>query len=187
MSLPVPPAGKIVLTYEDYLHLPDDGRRYEILEGVLYVTPSPTTRHQRVSRNLQRILDSFVFKNNLGEVFYAPLDVILSNINITQPDLIYISSINLKIITEKNIWGAPDLIVEILSPATSRTDKTIKAQVYAHHGVKYYWLVDPDTCTIEEYSLKEDGYALVKTVQGNNFFTPELFPGLFIDLAQVWA
>lgn len=187
MSLPAPPAGKIILTHEDYLCLPDDGKRYEILEGVLYVTPSPATRHQRVSRNLQRLLDSFVFKNKLGEVFYAPLDVVLSNISITQPDLIYISSSNLEIITEKNIWGAPDLVVEILSPATSRTDKTIKAQVYAHHGVRYYWIVDSDSLTIEEYSLKGKSYVLVKKVQGNNVFIPELFPDLLIDLGQVWG
>lgn len=187
MNLSVPPAGKIVLTYEDYLELPNDGNRYEILEGVLHVTPSPTTRHQRVSRNLQRVIDAFVFQNKLGEVFYAPLDVIFSNISITQPDLIYISNARKEIITDKNIAGAPDLVVEILSPATARTDKITKAQVYARYGVAYYWLVDPEENRIEEYRLEQDGFAPVSRAEGGILFRPEVFPGLTVDLGQVWA
>lgn len=187
MNLSVPPAGKIVLTYEDYLELPNDGNRYEILEGVLHVTPSPTVRHQRVSRNLQRIIDAFVFQNKLGEVFDAPLDVIFSNISIAQPDLIYISNVRKEVIAEKNIAGAPDLAVEILSPTTSRTDKITKAQVYARYGVTYYWLVDPEENRVEEYRLEQDGYVPVNRAEGNVLFRPEIFPGLAVDLGQVWA
>ncbi|WP_027356738.1 Uma2 family endonuclease [Desulfofundulus thermocisternus] len=187
MGTPTPPAGKIVLTYEDYLDLPDDGNRYEILEGVLHVTPSPTTRHQRVSRNLQRIIDAYVLEHNLGEVFDAPLDVIFSNISIAQPDLIFVSHARSEIITEKNIAGAPDLVVEILSPNTSRRDRITKAHVYALYGVEYYWLVDPDATTVEEYRLEEGAYNLISRVTGNESFKPEIFPGLIVDLSKVWA
>ncbi|HHW43526.1 MAG TPA: Uma2 family endonuclease [Desulfotomaculum sp.] len=182
-----PPAGKIILTYEDYLDLPDDGNRYEILEGVLHVTPSPTTRHQRISRNLQRIVDDHVLRHDLGEVFYAPLDVLFSRISIAQPDLIFISHGRAAIITDKNIAGAPDLVVEILSPTTAKRDKVTKAHVYALYGVKYYWLVDPDSTMVEEYRLEGEGYVPVSRGAGNAPFTPEIFPGLAVDLGKVWA
>ncbi|KYH33729.1 Uma2 family endonuclease [Neomoorella mulderi] len=187
MSRPVPPAGEIILTYDDYLRLPDDGKRYEILEGVLHVTPSPTTQHQRVSRNLHFILHTYVMGKGLGEVFAAPLDVVLSNISITQPDLIYVSRERQNVITEKNIAGTPDLVVEILSPSTSGTDKVTKAQVYARYGVPYYWVVDPQEKTVEEFRLERGIYMLIRCWKKEEHFTPELFPDLMVELAKVWA
>lgn len=184
---PQPPAGEIVLTYDDYLKLPDDGNRYEILEGVLYMTPAPVPRHQRVSRNLGFILHHFVSANNLGEVFHAPLDVIFSYTSIAQPDLIFMSNARQRLVTAKNIAGPPDLVVEITSPSTSERDRLVKAQLYARHGVDYYWLLDPETQTLDEYQQQNGTFALVNRVQGNATFTPRLFPGLEIDLGQVWA
>ncbi|MEW6273874.1 MAG: Uma2 family endonuclease [Bacillota bacterium] len=181
-----PPAGEIVLTYEDYLRLPDDGRRYEILEGVLHVTPSPTTTHQRVSRRLFSILDAFVKEHNLGEVFYAPLDIVFSNVSVAQPDLLYVSEARRGIITEKNIAGAPDLVVEIASPSTAGVDKVTKAQVYARYGVPYFWVVDPQQKTLEEYRLERGIYMLVRCWEENAVFAPELFPGLKANLKEIW-
>jgi|OM-RGC.v1.018329288 Uma2 family endonuclease len=187
VSLSVPPAGEIILTYDDYLQLPDDGKRYEILEGVLHVTPSLTTRHQRVSRNLHFILHAHVTENNLGEVFFAPLDVVFSNISVTQPDLLYVSRERQNVITEKNIAGAPDLVVEILSPSTSGVDQVTKAQVYARYGVPYYWVVDPEGKTVDEFRLERGIYMPVRRWEQNAHFTPELFPGLVVELEKVWA
>jgi len=176
----------IALTYEDYLTFPDDGRRYEILEGEMTMTPAPSTRHQDVSRNLALILAPHVKSNLLGKVYYAPVDVILSDISVVQPDLIFIAAENLSRISQRGIEGAPDLIVEILSPGTLRTDRTRKLKLYAQYGVKWYWIVSPDDTTIEEYHLSESGYVLHASASGETAFAPALFAGLSIDLAEVW-
>lgn len=183
----LPAAGEIVLTYEDYLRLPDDGRRYEILEGVLHVTPSPTTIHQRILRKLLSVLDVFVSENNRGEVFVAPLDIVFSNVSVVQPDLIYVSEARRDIITDKNIAGAPDLVVEIASPSTAGVDKVTKAQVYARYGVPYFWVVDPQQKTLEEYRLERGIYMLMRCWEEHGVFTPELFPGLKVNLKEIWS
>lgn len=187
MGRTTPPAGESVLTYDDYLHLPDDGNRYEICEGVLHVTPSPTTGHQRVSRNLAFILHGFVTEHGLGEVFYAPLDVVLSRISVVQPDIIYVSRARQSVLTEKNVCGAPDLIVEIISPSSSSADRVTKAQVYARYGVPYYWVLDPREKKLEEFRLSRGIYVLVRCWEDSAAFTPEIFPGLTVVLQQVWA
>ena len=137
----VRPATK--LTYEDYRKTPDD-ERWELLNGELIMPPSPTIAHQRVSRRLERRLDTFVEERGLGEVFYAPCDVVLSDVNVVQPDLLFVSTEQAHIITRENIRGAPDLVVEILSPSTASRDWRDKLDLYAEHGVKEYWVVDPD-------------------------------------------
>lgn len=187
MSKPQPPAGEIILTYDDYLNLPDDNNRYEILEGVLYVTPSPTTRHQRVSRNLGYLLFDHVLDNDLGEIFFAPYDVILSDISITQPDLIFISHERQHIITEANVRGAPDLVVEITSRHTRERDKSIKAQIYARYGVDYYWILDPSRRIMEEYRREGEAFRLLGRYHGPTVVRPALFPDLELDLGRVWA
>ncbi|MBC7347002.1 MAG: Uma2 family endonuclease [Clostridia bacterium] len=187
MTQPMPPAGRILLTYEDYCALPNDGRRYEVLEGVLCVTPSPSTRHQRISRRLELILALHVEENHLGEVFYAPMDVVLSPHNVVQPDLIFIGRERNHLITDKNIAGPPDLVVEILSPASAETDRRLKAQLYARYGVDHYWLVDPDAETLEEYCREGDVFVHIGTYQGLVTFVPRCFSALSLDLARVWG
>ncbi|MDH7578931.1 MAG: Uma2 family endonuclease [Bacillota bacterium] len=187
MGANVPPAGEIFVTYEQYAQMPDDGRRYEILEGVLQMTPSPTTRHQRVSGNLYFIIRSHVAEHDLGEVFDAPLDVVLSSTCVLQPDLVFVSKAREQVINEKNIAGAPDLVVEIVSPATASMDRVTKAQVYARYGVPYYWVADPDQKTIEEFRLERGIYFLVRAWEGDAKFAPELFPGLEIKLSDVFT
>lgn len=168
MSTPMHiPKGKIVLTYEDYVLLPNDLNRYEILEGELTVTPAPGTKHQRVSANLFKLLSSHIDDRDLGKLFYAPIDLILDPTTILQPDLLFVFSAHQQIITERAIEGVPDLVVEIVSPTTSRTDRVTKAQVYARHGVPAYWIVDPDRENIEIYLLEGAIFQLKVTLQAD--------------------
>lgn len=181
------PQGKILLTYDDYCLLPNDRNRYEILDGELSVTPAPRTKHQSISSRLHRILANHVVANQLGDIFAAPTDVILAPTTVIQPDLIFISNDRRHIITERAIEGPPSLLIEILSPTTHRTDRLTKAQLYAKHHVPHYWLVDPDQPTLEAYELVIDHYDLVASARDAEVFTPSLFPGLSIRLADLWA
>ena len=133
----------IRLTYEDFCCLPNDGKRYEIIDGELFVTPSPFRPHQRVVTRLTRYLSTFVEENELGEVFVAPFDVVFSRFDVVEPDLLYVSKGRLSVLTEKNVQGAPDLVVEVLSPSTAETDRTIKLKLYARYGVQEHWIIDP--------------------------------------------
>lgn len=144
-------------TYQDYLLLPED-RRYELVDGDLYMTPSPATRHQRISRNLELILHLHVTERDLGEILDAPCDVVLSATDVVQPDILFVSKERLSIIGEQNVSAAPDLVVEILSPATQDRDRGIKAKLYARAGVKELWIVDPETRTIEVMTNREEGF-----------------------------
>ena len=167
MSAPMRiPEGKIVLTYEDYVLLPNDRNRYEILEGELTATPAPSTKHQSVSANLFKLLSRHIDNRNLGKLLYAPIDLILASTSVLQPDLVFVAKDRQRIITDKAIEGVPDLVIEILSPSTSRTDRVTKAQIYARHSVPAYWIVDPDEELIEIYLLDVDGYRLATTLQG---------------------
>jgi Uma2 family endonuclease len=167
------PQGKIVLTYEDYVLLPNDRNRYEILEGELTITPAPGTKHQTASGNLFVLMAHYIKDRDLGRVFYAPIDLILEATSVLQPDLLFVSKAREGIITEKAIEGAPDLVIEILSPTTSRTDRVTKAHIYARHAVPAYWIVDPEQEAIEIYLLEADGYRLAVILQGT---TPTIAP-----------
>src|SRR5690242_13987809 len=147
------------LTYEDYVTLPDDGRRYEILDGELAVSPSPTSAHQFVSHNLEFALSAWVRAGRLGRIWDAPLDLILEPTVVMQPDIFFISNARSSIVTKRGVEGAPDLVIEILSESTAARDRGIKMHIYARHGVERYWIVDVDRKTIEVYVLRESAYA----------------------------
>jgi Uma2 family endonuclease len=181
------PQGKIVLTYDDYCLLPNDRNRYEILDGELSVTPAPATKHQTALGNLYRFLANYVVANQLGKLFIAPTDLILAPTTVVQPDLIFIGTDRLHVVTERAIEGAPTLVVEILSPTTHQTDRVTKAQVYARYQIPHYWLIDPDQRTLEAYELARDHYNLVASAQDAEVFAPSLFPGLSIQLSDLWA
>lgn len=148
-------ASPIKFTYQDYLLLSED-KRYEIIEGELFMVPAPIPYHQDIFRSLFRVLTDYAQSKNLGKVYSAPIDVVLSDENIVQPDILFISKQRLSIITEKNIQGAPDLVVEILSPGTAEKDKILKRKLYAKFGVKEFWLVDGKKKKIEVLSLQEE-------------------------------
>lgn len=152
--------------YRDYEALPADGRRYEIHDGELSVTPVPSPQHQRVSGNLNEILRQHVKSRRLGELFYAPIDCILSETTVVQPDLVYLEASRLRAVSARGIEGPPTLVVEILSPATSLVDRSAKRQLYARHGVPFYWIVDPEERSIEVYALSEREYELVARAGG---------------------
>lgn len=178
-------ASAIKFTYQDYVHIPEDRLRHEIIDGDHYVTPAPTTKHQWIAQRLLITLGSFVEAHRLGKLFHAPTDVVLSDINVVQPDLLFISRERLSIITEANIQGAPDLIIEILSPSTADRDRTIKRTTYARFGVTEYWIVSPDTQTIEVCRLQEPETA-VRTVAQREALTSSLFPGLELALPDIF-
>lgn len=176
----------IKYTYQDYLLLPEDNNRHEIIDGEHYMTPSPTTRHQRISKRLLMQLESFVQQHQMGEVFYAPTDVVLSDINVVVPDLVYVSRERSSIITESSIQGSPELIIEILSPSTSERDRQLKRKTYAKHGVQEYWIVDPEICTIQILHLKEGNYYTLNTFSREQNLTSSLFPGLSLPLSGIF-
>jgi len=155
-----PPQGE--WTYEDWLKLPNDGYRYEVIDGVLYVSPPPRIRHQRISIRFVRRLANFVEERRLGEVLEAPVGVRFPNQPVPfQPDILFIRRDRLDILGEKYVEGVPDLIVEILSPSNWLYDRQEKMEVYQEAGVPEYWIVDPRARAIEVYVLEEGEYLLI--------------------------
>jgi len=176
---------KIKFTYKDYLQLPED-KRYELIEGEFFMVPSPSYLHQTISKKLFRALDDYVRSNSLGEVLYAPLDVVLSKENLLQPDILLISKERFNIITEKNIQGPPDLVIEILSSATAERDKGLKQKLYAKFGVQEYWLVDPEEKTIEVMTLAEEGFESAAIYKEEATLKSPLLKGISIDVGEIF-
>lgn len=157
--------GKVTWTYDDYCLMPDDRNRYEIIDGELIVSPSPTVTHQKVSKRLLHAIMLHVESTGAGIVFAAPLDLILSSTRVVQPDLVVIRPERRSLITERGIEGGPDLIIEIISPSTERTDRELKRKLYAAEGVTEYWLVDPRAHTMEILTLDVvQGESVYRTV-----------------------
>ena len=180
------PPGRIRLTYDDYVGLPNDGKRYEILDGELFVTPAPRPRHQQVSINLEFILLQHIRGHRLGQILHAPIDLILDPATVAQPDILFIRAGREAIISERGIEGAPTLVVEVLSPSTARLDRDRKMKLYAEHGVPYYWIVDPESRSVEAYTLTGTAYALAGRVTGEPAPLPP-FRDLTIDPASIWS
>jgi Uma2 family endonuclease len=178
-------AKKKKYTYQDYLKTPDDVR-YELIEGDMLMTPSPTPTHQRISRKIEFILEKHVTKNDLGEVFYAPCDVYLDNENLVQPDILVISKERLNIIGEKNIQGAPDLVIEIISESTAYRDLVQKKKLYAMFGVKEYWIVIPDEGSVEILILRDKSYISHKIYTKEDTLESPLMKGLCIELKNIF-
>ena len=170
------------LTYESYLKTPDD-ERYELLDGMLVMEPAPLTTHQYVLGNLHHAVRSFLDEHNLGEVYISPTDVVLSDTNVMQPDLLFVSAERAHIVTRENIQGAPELVVEVLSPSTAERDKTLKLDLYARHGVKEYWLVDPNAKTVMVLLLGERGFEAVGTYGEGQTLTSPTLAGFSLNLA----
>ena len=182
MSTPTP---AIKLTYEDYCNTPDD-ERYELLDGDLVMTPAPREVHQRVLMNLTLLLGLSVERTGVGHVYIAPFDVVLSDTNVVQPDLLYISNERAHIITEANVQGAPDLVVEILSPSTADRDLTVKRGIYARHGVQEYWIVDTDARTVTVLLRDAAGFAEFGVCgEGQTLDSPTL-RGFTIDPGEIF-
>jgi len=176
------------LTYEDYVLIPEDGKRHEIIGGEHYVSAAPFVRHQRIVLRLAFRLEGFLRDHRLGELLTAPTDVILSPHDIVQPDLLFISNERNSIITEKNIQGAPDLVIEILSNSSRRLDEVLKRQAYEQFGAREYWICDPAQKTAQVWERTAEGLrrsAQLSAAAGDVLATP-LLPGLEIALAEIF-
>jgi Uma2 family endonuclease len=170
-------------TYEDYRHFPDDGKIYEILDGQIHMTPAPSPDHQYTSKRLQRVLEQY-FEGQRGcIVFDSPIDVILADDDIAQPDLVVAARSQ---ISRRGIEGAPLLIVEILSPSRPDYDRLTKARRYAVRGVGHFWIADPDARTLECFQRREGAYRLEASAASQAELSVPSFEGLTISLAGLW-
>ncbi|HEX7183151.1 MAG TPA: Uma2 family endonuclease [Thermoanaerobaculia bacterium] len=176
------------LTYEDYLLFPDDGNRHEILDGEHYVSPAPKTKHQRISMAFSIRLGGFVEAYRRGHLFAAPLDVLLSKHDVAQPDLVFISNERAAILTEDNVQGAPDLVIEILSASTRWRDENLKLQRYQELGIQEYWIVDPFLERVNVFRRNGGRLELAEelSAQAGDVLTTLLI-GLRLPLAEIFA
>lgn len=172
------------ITYDDYASFLPDGQIYQIIDGELYMTPAPNPFHQRASKRLQRQLEAYFEAGGHGEVFDAPIDVILTRHDVVQPDLVVVT--NPAQVSARGIEGAPFLVVEVLSPSTVETDRTVKLGRYARLHLPHYWIVDPDAERIECYRLESAQYVAVTEAAAPETLRHPDFPDLIVDLAAIW-
>ncbi|HYT61939.1 MAG TPA: Uma2 family endonuclease [Haliangiales bacterium] len=174
------------LTVEDYRSLPDGGPRYQLIEGDLFMAPAPNRYHQEISGNIYLLLAKYLEKHPIGKLYAAPFDVYFDEINVHQPDLVFVSRKNLSILTHAGAEGTPDFLVEILSPKTAGLDKKPKRRVAARSGVKELWIVDPETKLVHVYFLQKDAERPAATWSEKDTFASPHFPGLKIKGATVF-
>ena len=184
-----PASTGVRLTYDDFLLFPDDGLRHELIDGEHYVSPSPNTKHQRLSGNLYFLIRSYLEIHPIGEVLYAPFDVVFSFFDIVVPDLIYLSKERAStVITPLNAQGAPELIVEIGSKSTRKRDETIKRALYERSGVSEYWMVDPNAHAVRICRLGDSrfGRERVLRLENGDVVTTPLLPNLELRLRDIF-
>ncbi len=174
-----------LLTVDDYRATPE-GTRYQLIEGELIMSPSPNLNHQQIIWNFIRIFDRHLEKNPVGRAFVSPFDIYLSDHDVVQPDLLFISTARLSILADDGLHGAPDLAIEVLSPSTAQLDKKSKRILYARHGAKELWLVDPLLLQIQVYDFARDTAKPVRLVEENETFSTPLLPGLTVSAAEVF-
>jgi Uma2 family endonuclease len=182
-------AGDVKLTYDDFVLFPDDGMRHELIDGAHYVTASPNTKHQRVLLNLTILIEPWLRLHPIGRMFFAPFDIVFSRFDVVEPDLLYMSNERAaEILTTQHVRGAPELIVEIGSPATRQRDETIKRQLYERRGVSEYWFVDPETDLIRVYGRNAHSFVRPTELALNreDVLTTPLLPGLALPLREIF-
>ena len=181
------PTPAIKFTYQDYQHTPED-QHYELLDGELIMAPAPNLGHQQISVSLGARLYTFVQKQDLGKVFHAPCDVVLSNADVVQPDLLFVSHQRAHLLLGgANVLGAPDLVVEILSPSTAGRDRTLKRTLYAKHGVQEYWLVDPDARTVTVLRLDAGAFEVAALYGEGQTMTSPMLEGFAVELNEIFG
>jgi Uma2 family endonuclease len=184
-----PASPGVKLTYEDFVLFPDDGKRHELIDGEHYVTPSPNTRHQAISGSLYLLIGNWLEEHPIGRVFYAPYDVVFSDLDVVEPDLLYLSNERAaRVLTPLHAKGVPELVVEIASKGTRKRDETIKRRLYERAGVSEYWVVDPETDVVRVY--RRDGERFARPVEhsreADDVLTTPLLPGLEMRLARIF-
>lgn len=171
-------------TYRDYLRLTGD-ERYEVIEGALFLVPSPSVSHQEILLRVATLLNAYVRERKLGKVFVAPLDVVLSENNVLRPDVLFVSNERLGIVKEMHIAGAPDLVIEIESKSTRERDRVTKRGLYGEFGVKECWLIDPERRAI--MVLGGSGGQRVFTTDGEPILASSVLPDLALAVAEVFS
>lgn len=174
-------------TYEDYAALPNDGQRYEIIDGVLYMAPSPNEAHQSLSGEIYSHIKHYVRASKLGRVYYAPFDVELAPRDIVQPDVLVILNKNLHKITPARVVGGPDLVVEIVSPGSVTYDHVEKREAYARAGVSEYWIADPASRTIEIFALEGREYRSLGVFEGSDTLSSSILPELSVRVKDLFV
>jgi Uma2 family endonuclease len=172
-------------THADLLAMPDDGKRREIIDGELLVTPSPMRPHQRISLKLAFAFETFLQVHPLGELLVAPMDVILGEHDVLEPDLLFVLNEHRDFLKDW-VRGAPDLVIEILSPTTETRDRGPKMKAYARYGVGEYWIVDPIAEAIEVYRLTEQGYQLAALCAKDQQVETPLLPGFSLPVSLIF-
>lgn len=173
-----------VWTYDDYLGVGDEVF-FEIINGKAFMSPAPELFHQRWAGRLYFAMQRHVEANKIGEVLFAPVDVVLDEKNVVQPDLVFVSNANAGLLERRGIMGAPDLVVEIISPTSLRRDRYDKRELYARFGVKEFWLADVANRSIEILTLKPAGYQLLSCATNEGKIRSEILPGFELDLAAL--
>jgi Uma2 family endonuclease len=184
----VKPSG-LKLTYDDFVQFPDDGNRHELIDGEHYVTPAPRPRHQVILGNLHLLIASWLELHPIGRVLLSPLDVVMSNTDIVEPDLLYLSNERAAAtVTELHVRGVPELLVEIASPGTRKRDDGIKRRLYERAGATEYWIVDPEVDRIRIYRRDGDTFAraIELSREHGEVLTTPLLPGLELPLARIF-
>jgi Uma2 family endonuclease len=179
----------VKLTYDDFVHFPDDGRRHELIDGEHYVTPSPNIRHQGILGSLYLMIANWLEEHPIGRVFVAPLDVVLSSFDVVEPDLLYLSNERAaQVITPLHVRGVPELVVEIASKGTRKRDETIKRRLYERAAVSEYWVVDPAIDVVRVYRREGDrlGRPQELSREASDVLTTSLLPGLKLPLTRIF-
>ncbi len=179
----------VKLTYDDFVLFPDDGKRHELIDGEHFVTPSPTLKHQKVLGNLHLLIGNWLEQQPIGQIYCAPFDVVFSTFDVVEPDLLYMSNERAEaVLTEANVQGAPELVIEIGSPSTRQRDETIKRRLYERAGVSEYWFVDPEIDVVRVYRRNAEGFArpLELTAEAGDTLTTPLLSGLSLPLSRIF-
>ncbi len=175
------------LTAHDYRELPEDGPRYQLIEGELHMAPAPNRFHQTILLRLAQKIQNHLDQHQTGKIFIAPFDVYLTDINVYQPDICYFSEKRYPYLTDEGAAGAPELVVEILSPRTAKFDLGLKKEVYRRTGVREYWVIEPDTKIVKVFRLAENADTPVATLEETDSLSTDFLPGLVLPLATVFA
>jgi Uma2 family endonuclease len=179
----------VKLTYDDFVLFPDDGKRHELIDGEHYVTPSPNRKHQKISGNLHLLIGAWLEEHPIGQIYYAPFDVIFSRFDVVEPDLLYMSNERAaQVLTDANVQGAPELIIEIGSKGTRKRDETNKRRLYERSGVSEYWIVDPEIDVVRIFRRGTKSFerpAELRAESGDTLTTP-LLSGLSLPLSRIF-
>ena len=184
-----PSSPGVKLTYDDFVLFPDDGKRHELIDGEHYVTPSPNLKHQKVLGNLHLLIGTWLEQHPIGQIFVAPFDVVFSRFDVVEPDLLYMSNERAaQVLTDANVQGAPELVIEIGSPSTRRRDETIKRRLYERSDVSEYWVVDPEIDIIRVYRRGTAGFErpVELRAEATDVLATPLLPGLHLPLLRIF-